>query len=968
MSRDIRTLLFCKVSPDRESISGQKKVDHNDVYREICELNLNGEGSKQSFFALGGFDALCVYPTIARDCPFGLEDSTEWLGKIYEDKRRIISSINRHIVYHQMHLITNQDTSDFWALPYEEYPFFMASFAYGVQHNRDDSDQKQGVSHLREGESSVYEHAILEYLEDKIPTENQSTIRYVVYNGISVSDVVILWRTNDICAALDYVSGIELNGVARKTLTTLAFPMGSDGRILPCAYQRLVDMHSSGQKLTVAIRGSIRRMQEFQNIQKALFAPQNNEISKMLIRKLRPRTDSKRRVRLVRHHGYRTPERMQIPIHGINNPRNYNRPLTIHKSYQNFGENDFTISADVTFANIAHLLNLYYETHATISSACWEIHTDFRKEFCSDGATDDHARFPRDILTNVYQDFLDIFNNDKGPGISLKEYPWAYDMVELLGTHYYIDRHPILHGPSYLLYKTLKIANAYFSGEVMDFESTHKIKSLLHDSNANLYLFIQNWDQLTEQIIRNDDVMLNSRSNSHAIHFSLPESALDFYHAFLRRIVDFLVEYDKNEGRKPENFEYDFLLSPKPITRFRFAPMFRTDMKYRTEEYGNKIWPEKQAYILELPQAHIFNPMEIIYPMIHECFHCFGDTLRLRELRLQNMSMFIATALVYSSHLDHKDYQKFMRTLALQIYPKELEGTVSYFSKALPMLKQKTYYILGYEGLDSLHKELGSDAFYLYSNRVMTFWSNGKDNFRASRTHLETMAQPDWYFGACRHFFKECYADAMSIALLELTPQEYLDRFKSELIHFHDHEEAHLLNHPNMNTYQTRYTYDNGSMYINAQRLAIVFAACGGNPHVRYFKKEECLTAIEHLKNTDDGKYSAFSNILLDCYLPFVEDRPMPNHECAIPVAALMQVVDYLNSCFVVLFKKAPSLKIDIDSTTSTEYHLHDLREDYDSIIRKGKMFDRRFYQIIYEHHHAVRAKVDEERKICSTR
>lgn len=886
IGRDIRTLLFCRVSP--------KDIDHVEVYKEISKLNLNHQNNAKSFFALGGFDALCIYPTEIQPT------SKNWLGQIYTDKQRIIHSINPNVIYHQMHLVTQQDTGDFWCKETEkDYPFFLATFVYGVQNKGHNADKEAHWIKLDKKECSIYEHSILKYLREhtdksESPAIHSNKIKYAVYNGISISDVVILWRTKDIRSTLEFISSIEQQGIARRTLTTVSFPMNAQGLIREDAFTTLRAPQLNTEGISVSIRGSVRDMEKFKLVYDML-----------------------------------------------------KKVLGEQKYFENCGRNDFTITADVTWGSIADLLEIYTRQHKEISDACWEIHTDLQLP-SHDGWKQQTYRAsatPTDILSGEYKKFLqyrELYHLDK--------YPWCHAMVELLGTHSNIDHNPVLHGPSYLIYKSLKIANAYFAGQVEDFTNRKIVDSLLIESRDSLLRFIRNWDQLTEQIIRNDDVMLSGRSNSHTIHISLPENALDFYHAFLRKVVDFLVAYDDRFGRKPENFEYDFLLSPEISNRFRFSSMFRTDIKYRSEDSQKRIWPEKQAYILELPLESVFEPLQAFIPMVHECFHCFGDILRNREVRRQYMSLFIAANIVTAGNFGSSRYNRLLAETAKFIHGPVPCQTEPYLTQTYNDLMQNTYSILGHNGIDTLFNALG-DAYYLYSDNALTKWNAAKNSFiRADSSHT---ISAESVVNACLYYFKECYADAMTIALLRLTPQEYLSLFRSEIALFDDPGRIWKSNDRESHIKQSA-----SGMAALAQRMAVVMATCTNYNKVTIFDPQDCYNAISTLATEDSGQFRIFAQILHDCYVPLIDRHvAMPSGGSFHPVCALEYIRNYLEESINILFD-APPVLTTIAENGEEPYCLDDLSKDFNDIIREGDMFGKRFYQIIYEQYSDVRKKV----------
>jgi hypothetical protein len=280
---------------------------------------------------------------------------------------------------------------------------------------------------------------------------------------------------------------MELFGLTRRTLTTICFPLNEKGTF----DSHILNAVSKMTQIHLSIRGSIRNMCAFKVVYQ--------QIQNML-------KDS------------------------------------VFVFRQCYGKNDFVISIETDGEGFSTLLRYYLnpkefsagQSEPTVNDACWEIHTDFEKAY-DPGAEENYAnqKAPTNVVMKPFCDFIGLKDD-------IIDFPWFHSMMELYSTHSNIDRNPVLHGPSYMVYKGLNIVNAYLKG-VVNGVTKEKVKQLLYTSRTGILRYIRSWDQLTEQIIRNDDVLLSGRCNSHTIHFSLPESALEFYHAFLRNIVDYLI-------------------------------------------------------------------------------------------------------------------------------------------------------------------------------------------------------------------------------------------------------------------------------------------------------------------------------------------------------------------------------------------------------------------------------------------
>ena len=1094
-NRDVRTLLFGKIaSAPHENKNNQISKDHDALYQQIYNLfpeecDSASSDSAYTFLTFGGYDAIRVYQ------PKLDANDSKWLHNIYEDKQRIIQMPSNDIIYHQMHLVSqHSDTQEFWiAQRDEEYPFFLATLIYGVNTEKlEESKEKYAKAYHIENiheiffGSSKYEQMIRLHMEEHRKNWKDQ-VRYAIYNGITAADVVVLWRAKNLNAALKALTYIEYSGIARKTLTTLGFPVGPDGRIKHCVMDNLIQ--NMNQSITVSVQGSVQNFKECLAIQRLFteMLPEStcanirtkslnlaealecipgcctDELHRLSMELAEAATqerytnDLMELVRALstevkRHHGFisseiidsvnalvrEAEEQERNPVDKIKKNiqelsdrfffdsearsrlcgslHNGEMKRFLDKTYRNaqksndyekyrkciqdmlpsiyrelccgmynpqwmqsLGKSDFTATARISYANLANLLEIYRKHHSELSNACWEFLTDVKIEqplTCNED-TDTWVREstpPTNVLCDLYSDFQELCQTEESNNpdeMDLRQFSWFNAFQELLGTHHYIDHHPVLHGPSYLIYTSIKIAYSYFAGMVPNYESVEKRTRLLNRSEENIVAFIRNLDQLTEQISRNDDAMLNNRSNTHTIHFSLPESALEFYHAFLRRIVNFLVQFDRDKQLVPDNFEYDFLLSPKTCGSFRFRPMLRTEHSDH-DDLAGMVWPQKQAYILELPLESIFNPIDIFIPFVHESFHCFGDVLRQRQRRKMYMSLFISSNLLDVAKMNRPEYKQFNGDIARIICPKDHTESDSYLTTSWQHLVSNTEKLLDEDTLEGLSKMFGGNVKESTLLRWLETRKQALEIDKNSSLFAERMTILDAILKDCQTYFKECYADAMTIALLQISPHEYLKSSRDVLRRFH--YKYHQWEIPGENQIRI-----NAQRTHLAQRFAIVLATCcivhSKDPKSRpkEFTTEKCFAAIDGIGRLDDDlfdkdvNYGEFSRILKKNFESLIDpSRPMTLVNTLHPPSTLQYVNKYLIDSVQLLYHNQTVLAIPGSSDTkepAQKYTCQDLSDQFDMVIRQGNMFGEDFYKMIHSHHAEIRNMVRESMK-----
>lgn len=900
--RDVRTLLFCKDVPSPHNYSS--------LFEKISNVGKRSANkSNRAFLAFGGYDALCVYsPEID---PRG----TQWFREVYEDKQAAIRKPPQDVLYHQMHLVSqNEATRDFWEDDDTHYPFFLVTLVYGV--NTEKYDGKDLCT--SEQECSLYEKVIRKSLAE-LRYMDKAAVKYAIYNGITVSDVVILWKARDLTDVMHLIAHVEYSGIARKTLSTLCFPVDKDG-VIEEYVSNYLKSHPE-KSINVSLRGAVRDIQEFLNI------------------------------------------RDQLP-----------NVIPREKWTQSLGKNDLGVSADITYEDLLMLLELYQTMSKNFYNACWEFLTDIRTEHIDPDENERGAsRLPKPILCALYEYYQKLYEDDQErgetnqkTGFTIMDYSWFNALQELLSTHHYIDHHPVLHGPSYLVCRSLLIAYSYFSGQVKDYDTPEKLQKLLRRSEENIITFIRSLDQLTEQITRNDDAMLNNHSNSRTIHFSLSESALEFYHAFLRRIVDYVLEYDRKAHLLPDDFEYDFLLSPVTCSRFRSSPVFKTDH----QDHGNlsdRVWPNKQAYVLELPLESVFKPIDIFIPFVHECFHCFGDRLRQRKLRKQRMAMFIASSLLNRAGMGKNDDQDLCALVARIIYPGENHAGGDYLRATNRQLEKRTSRLLDTESVDALLEELDSPVSLSLRYRLDILRT---ELLRINSTGAVTKesGQVKAIVEDCNHLFKECYADAMAISLLGLKPKEYLGSFLGELRRSYDSRRL------GEDKQETAFNIRR-RLALSAQRFGIVLATCSvvaQKGHIKAlngFEEDVCIAEIDDCKQNGSVFDSVENTNLFVDYLKqsFIaltnQSMHIPSTSDLHSPAAMRHVMEYLKTSIERLYQEAPALMIpqsdwdgdpDQENPNRKAYYIDDLQEDFKHIIRNCNMFGKKFYDMIHVYHREV--------------
>lgn len=826
----------------------------------------------RSFMTIGGFDAVNIYPTM----PEPISTQPGWSQLIYQDKEAIIQNMNEDISYHPIHLVTySKSVKSFWNSDTSKYPYFVLTFVYGIDKNKYVSENPENIEHLDQS-TSVHERRLQNYLLQKA-LDNDKVI-YAVYHAVNLCDLVIVWYTSDIQYTLNAVASIEEDGIARKTFTTIGLSL--DGNTISPSSNAIPDDKSC--PFILRISGKIRDYSKFIDIYSRLTL-----------------------------------------LEGLG--LNLNAP---HGSdaYATYGENDFCIDTKpVNTKLLTTLFEFWLSAAEEWSDACWEIHTDIlcRKNF------DPTKNYPKanpisDILVNQYKKYHSAFST------TIKKYPWASTLLELLCVYVNIDRNPVLHGPGYLVHGCLSIANSYFCGEVPDFEkNSQNLEQLLHDSQETIERFIRNWSQLTDQVTRIDDVILHGLGNIVAINNTLPEFIMDCYHSLMHELVDLLVHFDHFDNRLDGiNFEYDFLFVPELNQRMRISKMFNTKGNYQSNSAKRQIWPAKQAYLMEFPTKYIYYPKSFFVQLAHECFHCFGDSLRLRSIRADNMVCYVAAHFMSALGFEDAVYEPLFSEIAnkLAITDDDISGEF-YLDEVTRHLYIKVQQLASKSGLSEIYHS-ANKFFYLYADDSLEKWITLERHFmNPSQTAISLS---DIVF-SCNHYFKECYADAMAIFFLGLSANEYASLFVDE-----------FSSQNCLTTSEDSDTEYSSNGYMVAQRIAIVLASCEKSG---MFTQEQCRNALDEVYRV---QFHEIYSATISCFETLCDENAvMPEGKWYHPTLALCYVVDYIS-------KTIENIKHHkLQNQISRE--MEQFSNHFRSIIQQENLFGREFYEVIDKGHNVVK-------------
>lgn len=919
--RTIKTLLLCKFCSGHDDTKLIEKL--NGVYHG--ESTSGGTYKNTIFATIGKVDAISLYDTGGCDSAKG-----DWLKHVAQDRKKIIHKSNSSVRYHPIHLIANDDYTE----NNSNGNCAIITLIYGVNIAKIPSSDEKNRPFIS------FDQAIKKLLSMK-----SACGVFEVYNAINICDVVIINYTSNLAESLKEINGLCAKGVAKKTLSLVCFPLGK----IETETDRndfISKLFFNHEYISFRQEGSIRDQRKYeyyvQELEKALNAEKEIKAKKGKKGKNAQKDEQVEKVKI---------EDKII-----------------------FGQSDFTIQIPTKDSgSISRFFHFLFNNHQMISQACWEIHTELLYLPKTDNSkivnpaantskseqSNNNDNDPFDILGEIYRKYSELSDCS-----DIRALPWYDAFYELLGVHANIDRDPVLHGPGYLIYRYVEILYDYlekaFVKNSVPEEST-KLKTIINDNSENFEITNRGLTNLTDQVLRIDDLIFHGFANSSSLYDTLPECVVDFYHAMLVRVVEFVYKHDiffyvsdqhiqKDTFEKYfNNYRYDFLLLPDVTQTIKIKELFviknYDEMAHRRLGITN---PEKQVYLVSFSVPHIFSPLDFFVRLVHECFHYFGDRCRLRKKRAKFLTQFVAELIVFQGFSDFSDNIK--KTIKEQI----ASALDVKFSNEIEPNGERSREIIR----DGIEECLSNDGLL----KLRTITKHAPVLYKG---HLDKLSMDENLLFYSLFFFQEGYADLMTILLLKLTPKQYFDLFKDDQQKPED-------------------------FIITAQRIAIVAAALANTGvwlkktiedefqvtfKAKFGTPENCsekrdFYLHEYMSAYFDALASKSDYSTKECS-KFKECRE--NDVCHItklktetfPVSCTNKVVEYLEAVknsFVECYENKPEGEEPPEQWITAEIDnipkLDDIRENFDMFFVNGQLFTTDFFEVINKEHEAVRTLI----------
>lgn len=863
---DVRTLLLCK--GNQYAIRYGYLKDYNAIYQSIPAFS---ERQSYQYATFGNFDAAAIYKTIVKD-------GHTWLSELEEDRNRITEKLDFSMRFHPIHMISYHISEEFWE-EMTNYPAVVITLVYGVNQSN---------------HQNTCDRVINNFLKNLEIDENK--VKYAVYQAVNICDAIIIWATKNIPYTLQLAWNITHGGVARKTYSLPGLTL--NGFCYPNLYEKrliheIQPCTQENECYNLRIQGSVRNHENAEE----LFLKEHSLVEKWISLGEKPTgTSSVTRV---------------------------------------YGNEDFEVKiTGLTSEAFVKLFINMMNSSTMISMACWEIHTEFLgcSDFCQGTEkTSTALKHPMDIL-------LERYNKKVRSELEGKNHPWAYQFRELLITQLNIDHDPILHAPASLFVRFLDICLDFFQKpqEGMD-KQIAEYEWIMLNSRENIQNILRHWGRLTEKLIWMDDLVFHGIGSIPAIHETLPESILESYHNFVRDVADVIQLPDgKGTDRK-----YDFLLVPEQSSqRARISEMFS---QKRSECNKNKKcneciescdwkkpWPKEQIYLVEFSTEMLYRPESFLFPLVHECFHFFGDEFRCRKERKDRLTSLMAIEIQDYIGFRESWCKNLKNRIKAELEIPRYEGCN--LDKIGMMLVMKIQELADNDFFQKLKDEDGFD--YLRGKYAQSMWERFRYSFSPNTNARLSLSDSYWgrLISDWKYYFRECYADIMALLLLKMDLNIYFDLLNEEWI-----------NNPisrSKNKENSKDRFINRATLVFAVYCDEVFSIREGTSSE---EAERCLNqALERYIQSRDRCDFIYQNAyeIKNRILDILLGTSRNNRKDAGYYVRYRMVCAYLKQVRI----RFEELSRDYVSEFQT------LRENYDSFFCKERMYTDRFNNYLNDH------------------
>lgn len=407
-----------------------------------------------------------------------------------------------------------------------------------------------------------------------------------------------------------------------------------------------------------------------------------------------------------------------------------------------------------------------------------------------------------------------------------------------------------------------------------------------------------------------------------------------------------ILEVDKNRLDPDKKYEYDFLLVPEQSQRPRISRMFVLhgyhdyvlEHEYAcpkdvescndvcSENCRRKyLWPEKQVYLVEFQSSLLYDPTSFLFQLVHECFHFFGDSLRMRVVRAKRLADIVTTEILYQLDLEKPWYSDFWKIVRKELEIQRPIG-LNLRRTAKQLYLQLNEFLSG-QTINKL-KEEGNTFYYLKGSEFSAKWLRLQSSY-----DNEPLTRWERIIDKWRYYFSECYADLMALLLLKIEIVQYLDMVSTEWI----------------NSGTMADETDSPESWKFVQRISLVLGCYLLEEQENGYANDElektsvfmCLSTWE--KSDFVGNNSV--NIKMTLRSLFQKDVLPYEKKYNDPPAKLKPILDYL-FCVKAAFHK--SFEADI---LNPESSLNVLRNEYDEYFIKGNLFTEAYHNFLYLYH-----------------
>lgn len=388
------------------------------------------------------------------------------------------------------------------------------------------------------------------------------------------------------------------------------------------------------------------------------------------------------------------------------------------------------------------------------------------------GQISDNAKPVKDVLVEkekgkAIQKTLITQIDEIAEVVREKEYDWYLPLLAQMKTLLTMMNNCVMDDLSLLIWPSVQafIQRLYYI-------LVKKQQTLSSEQLKDITAFLDGWATLSNDIVHLESQLVQNPRLQYPRVF-VPASLLAFYMAFTYELNDLLIVIDKQ--------------SKIMIPDVRYSPLIAHSVDLRANTLcildpgTDKEYKDDCPLLVSIPVSLMYSPDKVVSILCHECLHYAGEATRLREKRFESILYSCANIIISSWKLDGRG-----GSLVFEDFKREEERLEVIIKKKIDMLKKDNPSYVDLTSYIHLMREKLPDVL----SEIFLDWQQQSQFISYTKNQQDKMLE---YVGKfkpgiwCKEYvsikelidellllYKECYADIVTIRLLDLDVKGYL--------------------------------------------------------------------------------------------------------------------------------------------------------------------------------------------------